>query len=132
MTNVTITMDDALLARARREADQAGKSLSRYLADLIAAEEERLRTARMAAMDGFLALANHVPLDRPDWKFDREEIYDRPYPGGHQRHSLQSGPGASGQAGAVRGVAERADGGEFDHGKPASVQRNQKRGQKKT
>ena len=33
---------------------------------------------------------------------------------------------------SMRGVAERADGGEFDDGQPASVQRNQKRGRKKT
>lgn len=132
MTNVTITLDDALLARTRREADQVGKSLSRYIAELIAAEEERLRAARMVAMDDFLALSKHVPLDRPDWKFDRDEIYDRPYPGGHQRHSLQPGSGAGSQAGEMRGVAERADSGEFDDGQPASVQRNQKRGRKKT
>ena len=132
MANVTITLDDDALACARREAENAGKSLSRYLADLVAAEERRLRTERMAAMDKFLALAKHVPLDRPDWKFDRDEIYDRPYPGGHQRHPLQPGPGAGGQAGALRGVAERADGGEFDDGQSAGLQRNPKRSRKKT
>lgn len=72
MANVTVTVDDELLARV--EAERADKSLSRYLADLIAAENARLR-AESAAM--FKKTYSPQP-----WTFDRDEIYDRPYPGG--------------------------------------------------
>lgn len=132
MANVTVTLEDTLLERARREADRAGKSLSRYLADLIAAEDARLKAERVAAMDAFLALSEYVPLDRPDWTFDRDEIYDRPYPGGQQRHSLQPGQSGDRKKDALRGLAERSDSGEFDDGQPAGLQRNTKRGRKKT
>lgn len=131
MANVTITMDDDLLARVRREADRAGKSLSRYLADLIAAEEERLRQESIAAMDKFLALAKYVPATGEPWKFDRDEIYDRPYPGGHQRGDLQPRWPSAGKTEKVRGVAERTDQHAFDGGQPASVQRGRKRRAKK-
>ena len=41
MANVTIALDEALLLRVRDQARLAGKSLSRYVADLIAAEDKR-------------------------------------------------------------------------------------------
>ena len=132
MANVTVTLDDALLARARREADRAGKSLSRYLADLIAAEDKRLKADQMAALEKLLALADQVPMNRPDWKFDRDEIYDSPYPGGQQRRSAQPGPSRRGEEDALRGVADSADPGKFDDGQPAGVQRNAQRRRKKT
>ncbi len=77
MTNVTITLDDSLLVAARRAADGAGKSLSHYLADLLAADTERRRAESVAAMDKFLALSEHVPLDRPAWIFNREDLAAR-------------------------------------------------------
>lgn len=132
MANVTVTLDDALLSRARFDAERAGKSLSRYLADLIEAEDARLRAASVAAMQEFLSLSAQVPLDRPDWKFDRDEIYDRPYPGGHTRGALQLGSGRSGEAGALRGVADSAGGDEFADDQSAGLQRDAKRSRKKT
>ena len=73
MTNVTITFDEAVLAEARREAEQAGKSLSRYLADLVTPEQKRLREERMAAMDAFFKVAKSVKLSGEAYKFDRED-----------------------------------------------------------
>jgi hypothetical protein len=131
MTNVTITLEEAALAFARQEAERASKSLSRYLADLIAAEQERLRTERMAALEQFFELAKYVPKDGEPLKFDRDEIYDRPYPGGRQRGDLQPRWPSAEQAAKVRGVAETAVGGEFDDRQSAGVQRGVQRRKKK-
>jgi hypothetical protein len=131
MANVTITLDDALLAEVRREAERAGKSVSRYLADVLKAAQDQRQAERMAAMEQFLELAKYVPTEGEPWKFDRDEIYDRPYPGGHQRGDLQPRWPSAEQAAKVRGVAEGADGGQFNDRQPASVQRSVQRRKKK-
>jgi hypothetical protein len=131
MANVTVTLDDALLDRAREEAGRAGKSLSRYLADLILAEDERLRAGRVAAMDRFLTLAKSVKLEGEAWKFDREEIYDDAFRR-FERRRVQSRFPQSKQAGAMSGVAESAGGTSgFDH-QPPGVRRGSKRRRPKT
>jgi hypothetical protein len=48
MANAIVTLEDDLLGRARREADRAGKNLSRYLADLVEAGDARKRAERDA------------------------------------------------------------------------------------
>ena len=131
MANVTITVDDGMLARVRREAEAAGKSLSRWIADLIEAEEARLTAERVAAMEKFLELAKYVPATGKPWKFNRDEIYERPYPGGHQRGDLQPRWPSAEEASKVRGVGESPDHYRRDGGEPASVQRGRQRRPKK-
>jgi hypothetical protein len=128
VANVTVTLDDALLARARREADRAGKSLSRYLADLIAAEDERLRAESVATMEAFLA---HQVVSPEPWTFDRDEIYDRPYPGGHQSDPLEPRRPVSAKAEPLRGVAEPPRRDPDVGGQPASRGRTSDRRAKK-
>jgi hypothetical protein len=130
MTNVTVTLDEAVLAAARQEAERAGKSLSRYLADLLTAEQKRLAEERMAGMDAFLKVAKSVKLAGEAYKFDRDEIYDEAF-SRYERGDLRFGPARAGQAGALSRVAEPSGGGEFAHDQPASVRGNAKRRRKK-
>jgi len=73
MKNVTIALQEEVAGWARVEAAKAGKSLSRYLADLLA---ERMRSA---AEDRYSGLRRW--LDQPPWPSaagplpKREEIY---------------------------------------------------------
>lgn len=127
MTNVTITLDDALLAEVRREADRAGKSVSRYLADLLAAEQERRRAEGMAAMEQFLTHAATLRASGDPWTFDREELHERRYPGGQQRDPLHAGSTREREEAYMRGMAESGDRKLFDHDQPASLHRSAKR-----
>lgn len=131
MTNVTVTFDEAVLAEARREADRLGKSLSRYLADLVAAEQSRLSAERVAAMDAFFEVAGSVKLSGAPYKFNRNDIYDEAL-SRHERGDLRFGPARSVEAGALSRVAEGGGGSEYAHDKPASRGRSTKRRGKKT
>jgi hypothetical protein len=131
MANVTITLDDEALARARAEADTAGKSLSRWIADLIAVEEARLIAERVAAMEGFVTLARSVKLAGAPYRFDREEIYDEAV-SRFEHRDLQPRSARSGQAKPLLGVAEPGGREEFAHDQPASMRGKPKRPGAKT
>jgi hypothetical protein len=72
MKNVTITLPDDLAARARVEAARQGKSLSRFIADLLA---ERCGAAedRLAALERFLSGPGYPGISR-NWQ-GREALY---------------------------------------------------------
>lgn len=75
MKNVTITMSDHLVRQARIEAVKQGKSLSRFLSDLV---EQRVgrRPSQRDAIERFLA-APLLPLTDDNGRPPRrEEIYD--------------------------------------------------------
>jgi len=131
MTNVTVTLDEAVLTEARREAERHGKSLSRYLADLVTAEQARLREERVASMDTFLKLAKSVKLTGEAYKFNREDAYDEAF-SRYERGDLRFGPARASEAGALPRVAERGREGKFAHDEPASVRGSAKRRGKKT
>ena len=76
MKNITISLDDQTAAVVRVEAAKEGKSLSRWIGDLL---RQRLSESREydAAMQAYLA--------RPPFKLQsgtrlpkRDELYDRP------------------------------------------------------
>ena len=79
MKNVTITLDEKVAHWARVEAAKAGKSLSRWIGERLAAEMRKPVPAtpeQMAALraildgPGFPGIAENLPT--------REELYDRP------------------------------------------------------
>jgi hypothetical protein len=63
LKNVTVSMEESVLAEARVKAAQAGKSLSRYMADLVVAdtagqlghETPRTRNAQLEALERILS-----------------------------------------------------------------------------
>ena len=89
MKNVTITLSEAAAAWARIEAAKAGKSLSRYLGDIL--ESQRAKQVTQAeALKRFLDAPDFpgVTEDRPS----RENLYAERIFRGHERASLRQGP----------------------------------------
>jgi predicted nucleic acid-binding Zn ribbon protein len=91
MRNVTITLDADLAAWARVEAARANKSLSRYLADLLAQQKSRADQDDMAGLTGWLdhpgwPSAEQAPMSRSQ---RYEAFYDRPGFPGHERCPLR-------------------------------------------
>ena len=77
LTNVTVTLDEDTLAKARVKAAEKNESLSRYVGEMLR-EHLKKRDEYEVAMRAALA---EKPLDlKGPWKPypTREEIYDRP------------------------------------------------------
>ena len=75
MRNVTITLDDALLAKARVEAARNGKSLSRFVSELVQQRVGRTLTGK-EAMERFLAGPAMNLTDEHGKAPSRDELYD--------------------------------------------------------
>ena len=76
MKNVTITLDEETAAWARVHAAEQGKSLSRFVGEML---RERMRSNRdyEEAMHRFLSKKPRV-LSSPDTPYPkREDLYDR-------------------------------------------------------
>ncbi|MGH9520785.1 MAG: DUF6364 family protein [Terriglobales bacterium] len=74
MKNVTLSIDENLLAAARRYAKRQNISLNQLIRDLLA------RTAAMdakAAADEMLRVAERVRGDSKGWQWNRDEIHER-------------------------------------------------------
>jgi plasmid stability protein len=106
MKNVTITLPDDVLARARVEAARQGKSLSRYVTEIV---EERCppaedpATALIRFLDG-----PGLPGASKDWP-TREEIYaerEEELVRRYESHRLRDRSERAGETGPVRGMAE--------------------------
>ena len=73
--NLTLSLDEQLLKRARRRADAMGKSLNEVIRDFL-----REMTEEDSA-DGFerelRSLSGRAGGDRAGWRFDRDEIHGR-------------------------------------------------------
>lgn len=78
MTNLTLSLDDAVVRQARVRAITEGTSLSAKIREFLA--EYALGTSRQqTAAKDFIAAArgSQARLDGAD--FHREDLYDRPY-----------------------------------------------------
>ncbi len=75
MKNVTVTMSEALLQRARVAAARDGKSLSRYIAETVEQRVGRPMTQR-EALDLFLAGPLMNLTDETGRAPTRDQIYD--------------------------------------------------------
>ncbi|MDC7789152.1 hypothetical protein PQJ75_25975 [Rhodoplanes sp. TEM] len=109
MKNVTITLPDDVLARARVEAARQGKSLSRYVSEIV---EERCRGSDdlLAALEPYLS-GPGFPGASKDWP-TREEIYaerEEELVRRYESHRLRDRSERAGEAGEVRGMAEGDD-----------------------
>jgi hypothetical protein len=112
MANVTITLDDMVLANARRTADRAGKSLSRYIADIVEATMAAKAAERVASLDVFLT-ENMNLLNDDGTMPTREDMNVRPGLRGCEHLGVRGGRSGAGQAGRGAGVAEAP--GHFEH-----------------
>ena len=89
MTNVTLSLDDVLARRARVEAAREGKSLSRFVSELV---ERRIGGGRSSteALDAFLS-GPLLPLSQDGKLPSRAELYDDALLHRHQHPDLQPG-----------------------------------------
>lgn len=75
MKNVTMTLPDDLVARARVEAAKEGKSLSRFVSELVERRVGRKRT-QSEALEAFLAGPPLHLLDENGNAPSRDSLYD--------------------------------------------------------
>ena len=75
MKNVTITLGEDLVSRARVEAAKEGKSLSRFVSELVERRVGRKKT-QLEALEAFLAGPSLPLLDENGRAPSRESLYD--------------------------------------------------------
>ena len=75
MKNITLSADERLIEKARREAARRGKSLNQLIRDYLEElGEERAATNEFERLRELSRLSHGR---RGDWRFDRDEIPDR-------------------------------------------------------
>jgi len=74
--NVTLSIDDEVIRRARRRAEAMGTSVNQLIRDYL----ENFSGKSDAAADAaeFERLSRAAQGDSRGWKFDREELHRRP------------------------------------------------------
>lgn len=79
MTNLTISVDDEVLKRARIRALEEDTSVNAVLAHYLTvyARADELRRRRQAALDALLALAEHCQAGRETRTWTRDELHER-------------------------------------------------------
>jgi Family of unknown function (DUF6364) len=73
--NVTLAIDDQILSRARQLAQRRGISLNEMIRDYLA---EVTASAPAQALAELEILWEEEKGDSGGWKWNREELYDRP------------------------------------------------------
>jgi hypothetical protein len=87
MKNITLAVEDDVLAAVRKYAashDTTVNALVRDYLTRVATFETRAKKAR----EELLRLAETSTLDLGNWKWNREELYDRHGLSGHEHSSL--------------------------------------------
>jgi len=96
MKNVTLTIPEDLAQRARVEAAKEGKSLSKFIAETLAARRSPGMQSHAETLQRF--------LNGPGWPGvsknlpEQDELYDRPALFRHQHPDLRNGSGRRGKA----------------------------------
>ena len=119
MKNVTITLDDEVLADARVLSAERGKSLSAYIADLLRERLTQDRNGHLAALEEFLT-GPGFPGATATWR-GRDELYDhleQQVLPRHQSADLRPRPTRTGEAQGGGGFAEDSDGAGYTHAQP--------------
>jgi len=85
--NVTLSIDEKLLARARALAHERGTSVNQLVRDYL----ERLTgtSGPAGVMEQLERLWSEQPGRSGGWKWNREEVYDRPVLHRHERTRLR-------------------------------------------
>jgi hypothetical protein len=75
MKNVTLAMEEKLLAESREYAQRHHMTLNALIRSML--QREVGAQARTHWVDNFLELARKAGGDSRGWKWNREELYDR-------------------------------------------------------
>jgi hypothetical protein len=73
--NLTLSVDDEIVQRARRRADAMGKSVNQLVREYL--EQLAGNTDREALLEEFREMSKHPTGDSKGWKFNRHEIHER-------------------------------------------------------
>jgi antitoxin component of RelBE/YafQ-DinJ toxin-antitoxin module len=73
--NVTLSIDDEVIQRARRRADALGTSVNQLVREYL--EQLAGKTDSNADAAEFEKLSHLAQGDSRGWKFDREELHER-------------------------------------------------------
>lgn len=76
MKNLTLSADEKLIEKARREAARRGKSLNQLIRDYLA-ELAGERNPATTEFDRLRELSRLARGHRGGWRFDREELHER-------------------------------------------------------
>jgi hypothetical protein len=119
MKNVTITLDDAVATRARVAAASRGKSLSKFVRELIEREIGRNAMSNLETIERFITGPGYPGISR-NWR-GREELYaerENELLHRHQRFGLLDRPDRAGQKGARGQPAQARNQGRGARSKP--------------
>jgi hypothetical protein len=75
MKNLTLSADEKLIEKARREAARRGKSLNQLIRDYL--EELAGERNQATEFDRLRELSRLAGGRRGAWRFDRDELHDR-------------------------------------------------------
>lgn len=93
MKNITLAIDDDLLAAARRRAEEMGTTVNAVVRDSLRRFTQGERSAyeeQAQARAELLELMRNSNLDLgPDYKWNREELYDRASLRGYEHPGLR-------------------------------------------
>ncbi len=73
MKNVTLSLDEKLLAAARKYAASRGMSFQSFLRELI---RRAVKPHRSSEEDEFFRLVEELQPDSGGWKWSRKEVYE--------------------------------------------------------
>ena len=73
--NVTLSIDDQVIQRARRRAEAMGTSVNQLIRDYL--EEFSGKTDPAADAEEFARLSRRSQGNSRGWKFNREELHER-------------------------------------------------------
>lgn len=79
MANLTISVDEEVLKRARIRALEENTSVNAVLGGFLNEYEglREMRERRLAALDRLLSIADAHPIDRGDERWSRDELHER-------------------------------------------------------
>lgn len=89
MTNITLAIDDNVLKSARSYAKRNGTTLNalvRMQLTNILEQEKRMEEARAGLLE---LIENSTARMGPNFKFNREEMYESPMLSGHKHPNLR-------------------------------------------
>ncbi|HEV2687482.1 MAG TPA: DUF6364 family protein [Bryobacteraceae bacterium] len=75
MMNVTLSIDDEVIQRARRKAESMGTSVNQLIRDYL--EQLAGKSDLTADAEEFERLSRLAQGDSRGWKFNREELHER-------------------------------------------------------
>lgn len=79
MTNLTLSLDEAIIKKARLRAIRDGTSVSAKMREFLLAYAQEENT-QQAAAQAFIAAARRSQANHEGARWSRADAYDRPYP----------------------------------------------------